>query len=135
MPIVELAIPPNVCCRRGQLRQGFNTDRRFPPDHRRIVAEPATCCSCKERDRIIRWNDYSFPCVRQFAGQQVGAKEKFLGDQRARYTSKKIDAGSSDSEQRRERFGTTPHWGRRIDEAGRRGSLWFQNDRTGCRSG
>src|ERR1700722_687995 len=117
MPIVELTVQPYGCCRRGQLHQGLNTDRGFPPDDRSVVAEPATSDSRKKRDWIVRWDDYSLPCVRQLVGQQVGAKEKFVGGQRARCASKKIGAGSADSEQRRERFGTASHCGRRIDES------------------
>src|ERR1700677_5311558 len=105
MPIAELMVPAYRRRSHGQFGQGADIDRRFPPDDRRVVAEPATGDACKKCDRIVRRNDYSFPCVRQLVGQQVGAKEKIFGDQRTRYAPEGSGGGSADSERGREGLG------------------------------
>src|ERR1700679_1727763 len=93
MPIAELMVPAYRRRSHGQFGQGADIDRRSPPDDRRVVAEPAAGDACKKCDRIVRRNDYSFPCVQQLVGQQVGAKEKIFGDQRTGYASEEIGVG------------------------------------------
>ena len=106
-------VPAYRCCRRRQFGEGSDINGGFPPCNCRIVAEPASHYSRQKRDRIVRWDNDSFPCIWQFAGEQVRPKAvAHLPSTCRTRTLEQIAVHAADSRQRSQRFRDCASWPR-----------------------